>query len=214
MLSFYFRVCSSVTSGVSCTETWSQPTCWSTRMGWVMLAHWCHQMINQVLLLFSSNINRSALTHILHRWSRLLTSDSPGPSEFLSGCTLTRWSPCGTGDQPNSAQVCYHPSTTTILICVPHLSISSLLFLSTYLLRAPEILLGCTKYSTPIDIWSLGAILAEMIGGKPFFQVLLQSVPTFLNEYFTGRLWDWPAVPDFPYSRHPKRTGMSLASCF
>ena len=37
--------------------------------------------------------------------------------------------------------------------------------------RAPEILLGCAKYSTPIDIWSLGAIVAEMIGAKPLFQV-------------------------------------------
>merc|ERR1712037_959388 len=36
--------------------------------------------------------------------------------------------------------------------------------------RAPEILLGCAKYSTPIDIWSLGAIVAEMIGAKPPFQ--------------------------------------------
>ena len=56
------------------------------------------------------------------------------------------------------------------------------------LLRAPEILLGCAKYSTPIDIWSLGAIVAEMIGGKPLFQVVSQSVPTFLNEFFIGRL--------------------------
>merc|ERR1712107_679277 len=36
--------------------------------------------------------------------------------------------------------------------------------------RAPEILLGCAKYSTPIDIWSLGSIVADMIGGKPLFQ--------------------------------------------
>ena len=32
-------------------------------------------------------------------------------------------------------------------------------------------MLGCAKYSTPIDIWSLGAIVAEMIGAKPLFQV-------------------------------------------
>ena len=61
-------------------------------------------------------------------------------------------------------------------------------FVHNNLLRAPEILLGCAKYSTPIDIWSLGAIVAEMIGGKPLFQVLLQSVPIFLNEFFIGRL--------------------------
>lgn len=28
--------------------------------------------------------------------------------------------------------------------------------------RAPEILLGCKEYSTPIDIWSIGCIFAEM----------------------------------------------------
>ena len=58
--------------------------------------------------------------------------------------------------------------------------------LCTYLLRAPEILLGCAKYSTPIDIWSLGAIVAEMIGGKPLFQVLLQSVSIFSTSILKG----------------------------
>jgi len=28
--------------------------------------------------------------------------------------------------------------------------------------RAPEILLGQKQYSTPVDIWSVGAIFAEM----------------------------------------------------
>ena len=28
--------------------------------------------------------------------------------------------------------------------------------------RAPEILLGAHEYSTPIDIWSIGCIFAEM----------------------------------------------------
>jgi len=36
--------------------------------------------------------------------------------------------------------------------------------------RAPEILLGSSKYSCPIDIWSIGTILAEMINMKPLFQ--------------------------------------------
>ena len=116
------------------------------------------------------------------------TSDSLGPSEFLSGCTLTRWSPCGTGDQPDSAQVCHHTllpcSWLVRLISAYHLC--SYPVLCTYLLRAPEILLGCAKYSTPIDIWSLGAIVAEMIGGKPLFQVLLQSVSIFSTSTLKG----------------------------
>ena len=35
--------------------------------------------------------------------------------------------------------------------------------------RAPEILLGSTKYSFAVDMWSMGCILAEMLQGKPMF---------------------------------------------
>jgi len=36
--------------------------------------------------------------------------------------------------------------------------------------RAPEILLGSSKYSCPIDIWSVGTIFAEMVNHRPLFQ--------------------------------------------
>lgn len=36
--------------------------------------------------------------------------------------------------------------------------------------RAPEILLGATKYSCPVDIWSIGCIFAEMANKRPLFQ--------------------------------------------
>ncbi|QCD84018.1 cell division control protein 2 homolog [Vigna unguiculata] len=35
--------------------------------------------------------------------------------------------------------------------------------------RAPEILLGCPRYSTPVDIWSVGCIFAEMVNQRPLF---------------------------------------------
>jgi mitogen-activated protein kinase 1/3 len=35
--------------------------------------------------------------------------------------------------------------------------------------RAPEIMLQPTEYAKPIDIWSTGCILGEMLGGKPLF---------------------------------------------
>jgi serine/threonine protein kinase len=36
--------------------------------------------------------------------------------------------------------------------------------------RCPEILLGTKVYSTPVDIWSVGCIMAELItGGEPLF---------------------------------------------
>jgi len=35
--------------------------------------------------------------------------------------------------------------------------------------RAPEILLGATEYTTPIDIWSVGCIFAELLLSSPLF---------------------------------------------
>jgi len=35
--------------------------------------------------------------------------------------------------------------------------------------RAPEILLGQSRYSTPVDIWSAGCIFAEMVSRTPLF---------------------------------------------
>ena len=35
--------------------------------------------------------------------------------------------------------------------------------------RAPEILLGSTEYSTPVDIWSVGCIFVEMVTKTPLF---------------------------------------------
>lgn len=35
--------------------------------------------------------------------------------------------------------------------------------------RAPEVLLGSTKYSTPADIWSFGCIIYEILVQKPMF---------------------------------------------
>ena len=52
--------------------------------------------------------------------------------------------------------------------------------------RAPEILLGCRYYSTPVDVWSIGCIFAEMVcssfliyirnGSTPVSTVLQKSV--------------------------------------
>jgi len=36
--------------------------------------------------------------------------------------------------------------------------------------RAPDVLMGSRKYSTPIDIWSAGCIFAEMATGRSLFQ--------------------------------------------
>lgn len=36
--------------------------------------------------------------------------------------------------------------------------------------RAPELCVGCSTYTTKIDIWGLGCVIAEMFLGKPVFQ--------------------------------------------
>jgi mitogen-activated protein kinase 15 len=42
-------------------------------------------------------------------------------------------------------------------------------YVATRWYRAPEILLGSTRYTKAVDMWSLGCILGEMLAGKPVF---------------------------------------------
>jgi tRNA A-37 threonylcarbamoyl transferase component Bud32 len=35
--------------------------------------------------------------------------------------------------------------------------------------RAPEIMLACHEYDKPVDVWSTGCVLAELLARKPFF---------------------------------------------
>jgi len=42
-------------------------------------------------------------------------------------------------------------------------------YVATRWYRAPEILLGSTKYTKGVDMWSIGCILGELLGGKPLF---------------------------------------------
>ena len=35
--------------------------------------------------------------------------------------------------------------------------------------RAPEVLLGSARYATPVDVWSIGTIFAELATKKPLF---------------------------------------------
>ena len=79
--------------------------------------------------------------------------------------------------------------------------------------RAPDVLLGSRMYSTPVDIWSIGCIFAEMVNGSPLFtgtseQAQLETIFRHLgtpNEVsFPGisELPDWR--PDFPVYPMPE----------
>ena len=54
--------------------------------------------------------------------------------------------------------------------------------------RAPELLLGANRYSTSVDVWSIGCIFAEMASGMPLFPgrsdmyvVVLVAFDTFVS---------------------------------
>ncbi|KAL7553174.1 hypothetical protein ACHAWF_016419 [Thalassiosira exigua] len=60
--------------------------------------------------------------------------------------------------------------------------------------RAPDVLLGSRRYSTPVDIWSVGCIFAEMANGRPL--VAGTSEGDQLDRIF--RLLGTPSVGEYP----------------
>ncbi|VDP75995.1 unnamed protein product [Schistosoma curassoni] len=42
-------------------------------------------------------------------------------------------------------------------------------YVATRWYRAPELLVGDTKYGRPIDIWAIGCLASEMLTGDPLF---------------------------------------------
>lgn len=78
--------------------------------------------------------------------------------------------------------------------------------------RAPDVLLGSRHYSTPVDMWSIGCIFAEMISGNPLFtgtseksqlDTIFRHLGTPNESTFPGitQLPEWKA--DFPLYSAP-----------
>eukprot|EP01114_Cavostelium_apophysatum_P003597 TRINITY_DN1358_c0_g1_i1.p1 TRINITY_DN1358_c0_g1~~TRINITY_DN1358_c0_g1_i1.p1 ORF type:complete len:327 (-),score=96.08 TRINITY_DN1358_c0_g1_i1:254-1234(-) len=82
--------------------------------------------------------------------------------------------------------------------------------------RAPDVLMGSSKYSSTIDIWSAGCIFAEMASGKPLFpgknnnDQLLQ----IFKVLGTPNEKDWPSVKELPEYREdfPKFTSQKITA--
>ena len=82
--------------------------------------------------------------------------------------------------------------------------------------RAPDVLLGSHKYSTPVDIWSIGCIFAEMVTGTPLFTGT--SEETQLDTIFrclgTPDTSVYPGIQDLPewkknYNIYPTPSSLS-----
>lgn len=66
--------------------------------------------------------------------------------------------------------------------------------------RAPEVLLGSPRYSTPVDIWSVGCIFAEMANKSPLFRGDSEIDQLFRIFRTLGTPTEevWPGVSEMP----------------
>ncbi|KAF7458974.1 putative cell-cycle-associated protein kinase CDK [Cryptosporidium felis] len=66
--------------------------------------------------------------------------------------------------------------------------------------RAPDVLMGSKKYSTSVDIWSIGCIFAEMVTGKPLFpgQSDEDQLIIIFSVLGTPNPHEWPQVQELP----------------
>uniref|UniRef100_A0A2N9GDC7 cyclin-dependent kinase n=1 Tax=Fagus sylvatica TaxID=28930 RepID=A0A2N9GDC7_FAGSY len=82
--------------------------------------------------------------------------------------------------------------------------------------RAPEILLGSRHYSTPVDIWSVGCIFAEMVNQRPLFpgDSEIDELFKIFRVLGTPNENTWPGVTSMPdyKSAFPKWPPKDLAA--
>jgi cyclin-dependent kinase len=68
--------------------------------------------------------------------------------------------------------------------------------------RSPDVLLGSTQYGTPVDIWSVGCIFAEMATGAPLFAGKNDADQLLRIFKFLGTPNNqvWPSMNHYPNS--------------
>jgi len=90
-------------------------------------------------------------------------------------------------------------------------------YISTRWYRAPEIILRHEFYNSPVDVWAVGAIMAELYLSKPLFQGNSETDQLFKIFSILGT----PSVSNWPDAlrlasktgiRFPQSSGVSLAS--
>ena len=67
--------------------------------------------------------------------------------------------------------------------------------------RAPELLLGANRYSTAVDVWSVGCIFSEMATGMPLFpgRSDIDQLFKIFQRRGTPTAEMWPAVLRLPH---------------
>lgn len=83
--------------------------------------------------------------------------------------------------------------------------------------RAPEILLGTKYYSTGVDIWSVGCILAEMVLGRPLFcgESEIEQLLAIFRIMGTPNANTWPDVQSLrDWHEYPSWKPENLATAF
>lgn len=83
--------------------------------------------------------------------------------------------------------------------------------------RAPEILIGSEHYSTPVDVWSIACIFAEMSNREPLFpgDSEIDELFRIFRALGTPRNVIWPGVERFEHfqTTFPKWHGKHLSHC-
>ncbi|MCL7051682.1 hypothetical protein MKW94_030070 [Papaver nudicaule] len=85
--------------------------------------------------------------------------------------------------------------------------------------RAPELLLGAKQYSTAIDMWSLGCIMAELLSKEPLFngKTEVDQLDKIFETLGTPSETSWPGfskLPDAPKVKFSKHHQFSLRKKF
>jgi len=82
--------------------------------------------------------------------------------------------------------------------------------------RAPEVLLGAARYSTPVDLWSIGTIFSELATKKPLFHgdSEIDQLFRIFRTLGTPNNDVWPDVESLPDYKNsfPKWKGGNLPS--
>lgn len=83
--------------------------------------------------------------------------------------------------------------------------------------RSPELLLGAQTYSFAADMWSIGAVFAEMFLRVPFFAAEsdTQQLELIFKALGSPDETDWAEIRDLPgFVKYPQETGTSLELLF